>query len=38
MMKKRWDNNVIDRTSLLYAEKQTEVLWQIQRGTVYDED
>ena len=38
MMKTRHDNDVTDHTSSLYVENETELLWPILWGTVYDED
>ena len=37
-MKRRKDNDVIDRIDLLYVENDIELSWSIWEGTVYDED
>ena len=36
-MKPRQDNNMIDHTGALYVENDTEPLWPIKLGAVYDE-
>ena len=38
MTKMRHDNDVTNRTSLLYAKNETEFSWVIWHGTVYDKD
>lgn len=38
MMKIRWDNDMTDRTSVVYAENDIELLWSIGYGVVYDEN
>lgn len=38
MMKRRQENDMTDRTGLLYAKKETELSCLIKQGTVYDED
>ena len=38
MTKTRHDNDVTDRTSPLYNKNETELLWPIWQGTVYDKD
>ena len=37
MMKMTQDNNLIDRTSVVYAENDTELSWSIRLGVVRDE-
>ena len=38
MMKRRKDNDVIDRIDLLYVENDIELSWSIWQGMIYDED
>ena len=38
MMKTRQDNNVIDRTGVVYAENEIKLSWPIQPGTLYGEN
>ena len=38
MTKMKQDNNVIDHTSLLYTENETELSCPIGQGTVYDQN
>lgn len=37
-MKRRKDNDVIDRIDLLYVENDIELSWSIWQGMIYDED
>ena len=37
-MKTRQDNNMIDRTSVIYAENNNDLSWLIGSGVVYDEN
>lgn len=37
-MKTRWDNDMIDGTSVVYAENETKLLWSIEHGALCDEN
>lgn len=37
-MKTRWDNDMIDGTSVVYAKNETKLLWSIEHGALCDEN